>query len=94
MNQIEQQQTAERIAQEVREVTYQLDELHRSLQDIENWIFRLEDESDAASLPRVRYALRDTFQKLIKASQALVEAHLTLNLPMTAFQRDPPPPSG
>lgn len=92
MNQTEYRQAVERLTQEVRELTYQLDEIHRTLQEFENWIIRLEDESDAAGLPRLNDALRDTYQKLIKASQALVEAHLTLNLPMTAFQRNPFPP--
>ena len=78
-----------RISSEVRDVTYQLDELHRNIQEMENWLAHLEDEAESANLPRVRYALRDTVQKLIKASQALVEAHLTLNIPAVAYQRHP-----
>ncbi len=85
MEQDDRQQQLMELEREVHQIAVDLDAIHKDLQSFHDGLAALERRAEAAGLKVLEFGLKDAFVKTGRAGQALVDAHVRLNLPSDAY---------
>lgn len=75
------------ISESVQELVDRLHTLHKQLRELANDVEKTELEAGDAGLDRVKFALRDAYVRISQAGSYMVEAHLDLGIPATAYEK-------
>jgi len=63
----------------VRQIAQETDGLHRDLLAVQDRLQALESRARDAGIPRLEFALRDSYEKSTKAGEAIERTHSKLN---------------
>ncbi len=76
----------EQLRERAHELVQRLGQLHKDLRKLACAVEELEKEADKAHLVRVKLSMRAAYVRISQSGQSLVEAHLEMGVPPTAFE--------
>lgn len=78
--------TVHQFEEEIHALAADLNAQHKQLHALSQKLDALERELGQAGFRRVKMALRDAYANITEAGQALVKAHMNLNVPPGAWE--------